>query len=260
LIEHADIRRMLLQQKCYVEGAFALAIYGGTLIDAQIATEDAAVRRDAALKLELLTPVIKAWSGEWCTKANDLAIQVLGGYGYTREYPVEQYWRDNRLNPIHEGANGIQALDLLGRKALLENGAALQAMLAELRATAVEAMTIPALAKFSVALSDSVELIEQTTRVLAGCMAGGRVRLGLANASDYLTLVGHAFIAWTWLKQALISERALVNAAEHDREFYAGKLAACRYFFRHELPIVEPLARHLQQLDDTTLAMRPGQF
>jgi butyryl-CoA dehydrogenase len=260
LIEHADVRRMLLQQKCYVEGAFALAVYGGTLIDAQIAADDASLRRNAALKLELLTPVLKAWSGEWCTKANDLAIQVLGGYGYTREYPVEQYWRDNRLNPIHEGANGIQAIDLLGRKAMLANGAALQAMLDELRATAADASAIPALMEFSAALTEGVALIEQTTRILAGAMAEGRARLGLANASDYLTLVGHTLIAWTWLRQALISSRALPNAAEHDREFYEGKLAACRYFFRHELPIVEPLARLLRRLDDTTLKMTPGQF
>jgi butyryl-CoA dehydrogenase len=260
LIEHADVRRMLLQQKCYVEGAFALALYGGTLIDAQMASESADIRRSAALKLELLTPVIKAWSGEWCTKANDLAIQVLGGYGYTREYPVEQYWRDNRLNPIHEGANGIQAIDLLGRKAMMANGAALAAMLDELRATIADAETVPVLAEFAGALASTADTIEQTTRALSNCMHAGRVRLGLANASDYMTLVGHAFIAWIWLKQALVAARALPDAPGHDREFYQGKLAACRYFFRHELPIVEPLAQLLQRLDDTTLSMSPDQF
>ena len=260
LIEHADVKRMLLQQKCYVEGAFALAVYGGTLIDAQMGSEDAEVRRNAALKLELLTPVIKAWSGEWCTKANDLAIQVLGGYGYAREYPVEQYWRDNRLNPIHEGANGIQAIDLLGRKVMLENGAALQAMLDELRATIAEAAAFTTLAEFAEALAGSVETIEQTTSVLAGCIADGRVRLGLANASHYMTVVGHAFIAWTLLKQALVATRALANEAGHGREFYQGKLAACQFFFRHELPMVEPLARLLQRLDGCTLATTPDQF
>ena len=260
LIEHADVKRMLLQQKCYCEGAFALAIYAGNLIDLQAQSADAQQRREAMLKLELLTPVIKAWAGEWCTKANDLAIQVLGGYGYTRDYPVEQYYRDNRLNPIHEGSNGIQGIDLLGRKALMDNGAALQAMLAELRATAVEAELIDGLAMFASALQQTASTIADTTRVLAACMADGRVRLGLANASLYLTLVGHGLVAWVWLKQAVIAARAIDAATAGDRDFYEGKLAACRFFFRYELPLVEQYAHLLQSLDDTTLAMKPEYF
>ncbi len=260
LVEHADVRRMLLQQKCYVEGAFALAIHGGRLIDAQVGSEDAEVRRLAALKLEFLTPVIKAWSGEWCTRANDLAIQVLGGYGYTREYPVEQNWRDNRLNPIHEGANGIQAIDLLGRKAMLGNGAALAAVLDDVRATIAATSTTAELTEFSRSLQECVATIEQTTRVLTACLAAGRARLALANAAHYLTLVGHVLIAWTWLRQAQVAVRALASAAGHDHDFYQGKINACRFFFRHELPTVLPLARLLQALDDTTLATTPGQL
>ena len=260
LVEHADVRRMLLQQKCYVEGAFALAIHCGTLIDAQTGSEDAESRRVATLKLELLTPVIKAWSAEWCTRANDLAIQVLGGYGYSREFPLEQFWRDNRLNPIHEGSNGIQAIDLLGRKALMENGAALAAVLNEVRATIAEAEAFPSLAEFSDALANGIAMIERTTHVLAECLNSGRVRLGLANASHYLTLLGHTLIAWVWLKQAVISERALPTAGDQDLEFYRGKIAACRFFFRHELPLVQPLARLLQDLDDSALATTPDQL
>ena len=260
LIEHADVRRMLLQQKCWCEGAFALAVYAGNLVDAQGQAESADARRDATLKLELLTPILKAWSAEWCTRANDLAIQVLGGYGYTREYPVEQYYRDNRLNPIHEGSNGIQAIDLLGRKAMMERGAALQAMLGELRATAAEAAELPMLGEYSSALLDAVARIEATTQALGARMAGGEVRLALANASLYLTLVGHAFIAWIWLKQALLASRALAGASAADLDFYQGKLAACRYFFRYELPIVQSNADLLQAMDDTTLAMQPEHF
>ncbi|KFN43466.1 acyl-CoA dehydrogenase [Arenimonas oryziterrae] len=260
LIEHADVKRMLLQQKCYVEGAFALAIYGGTLIDRQAQHADAAERRLAALKLDLLTPVIKAWSGEWCTKANDLAIQVLGGYGYTREYPVEQFWRDNRLNPIHEGANGIQGIDLLGRKVLMDGGAALEAILADLLATAAEAKTQAGLAEYAQALMRTVQRLGETTKILAACLKEGRVRLGLANASHYLTAMGHTLIAWVWLKQAVIAAKALPQATDADRDFYEGKLFACRFFFRHELPSVEPLLTLLQALDDTTLAMRSEHF
>ncbi len=260
LIEHADVRRMLLQQKCWCEGAFALAVYAGNLVDAQGQSADPAVRTEATLKLELLTPILKSWSAEWCTRANDLAIQVLGGYGYTREYPVEQYYRDNRLNPIHEGSNGIQAIDLLGRKAMMERGAALQAMLLELRATAIEAAGVPALAEYSQALMDAMARIEKTTQAIAARMAGGEVRLALANASLYLTLVGHAFIAWIWLKQALAAANSLTSAGATDVYFYQGKLAACRYFFRYELPGVQANAGLLQDMDDTTLAMQPDSF
>jgi butyryl-CoA dehydrogenase len=260
LIEHADVKRMLLQQKTYCEGAFALAIHCGNLIDAQANAAEPAQRRAATLKLDFLTPVIKAWSGEWCTKANDLAIQVLGGYGYTRDYPVEQYYRDNRLNPIHEGSNGIQGIDLLGRKALMEGGAALQSVLAELRATAEEAGAVAGLESVARALLRTADTIEKTTRVLSACMADGRVRLGLANASLYLTLVGHGLIAWVWLKQALVAARALEHASASDRDFYQGKLAACRYFFRYELPLVDAYANLLQKLDDTTLEMQAEFF
>jgi len=260
LIEHADVKRMLLQQKCYCEGAFALAIYAGQLIDAEAQAEAPTRRHQATLKLELLTPVIKAWSGEWCCKANDLAIQVLGGYGYTRDYPVEQYYRDNRLNPIHEGSNGIQAIDLLGRKVLMEQGAALQLILAELHTTATAAESIDGLQCFAASLRQAADTIADTTRVLAASLADGRVRLGLANASLYLTLVGHGLIAWMWLQQALVAARALPTAAANDRHFYQGKLAACQFFFRYELPPIQAYAELLKNLDDTTLTMTPAGF
>ena len=134
LIEHADVRRMLLQQKCWVEGALALGFYASMLVDMQH-EGDEALRRESELLLDILTPIVKAWASEHALKANDLAIQVLGGYGYTREYPVEQCYRDNRINPIHEGTNGIQAIDLLGRKAMMQNGAALKLLLQRIGAT-----------------------------------------------------------------------------------------------------------------------------
>ena len=115
IIEHADVKRMLLAQKAYAEGALALELYCARLVDEQH-TGDEAAAKDAALLLEVLTPIAKSWPSEWCLEGNSLAIQVHGGYGYTRDFPVEQYWRDQRLNMIHEGTHGIQALDLLGRK------------------------------------------------------------------------------------------------------------------------------------------------
>jgi len=256
LIEHADVRRMLLQQKAYTEGALGLAMHAATLVDMQAQDPDPQRRREAHLLLELLTPVIKAWSAEWCLKANDLAIQVLGGYGYTREYPVEQYWRDNRLNPIHEGANGIQGLDLLGRKAMMDGGAALKLLLRDVAATARAAAGVPALAGYAAALSQCAASVASTTGVLGAAMARGDVRLALSNASRYLGLVGHLAVAWSWLGQALVAARA-TPATPADADFYAGKLAACRWFFLHELPATELDARLLSALDATVCDTRP---
>ena len=260
LIEHADVRRMLLQQKCWCEGAFALAIRAGLLVDARDHARDAAQRERAGLMLELLTPVLKAWSADWCTRANDLAIQVLGGYGYTREYPVEQYWRDNRLNPIHEGANGIQALDLLGRKVVMADGAALRAVLAEIGETIAAAKGLDALAAHARTLQAACATVAELTGLLVARMAAGEVRLALAQASAYLTLLGHVLVAWMWLRQAQLAVHALPQAGPADRDFYQGKRLACDYFFRHELPPVLASAAALRALDDTALAMQPANF
>src|SRR6476660_982422 len=134
LVEHADVKRMLLAQKAYAEGGLALILYCGRLVDLCRTAdgEDYAARH--AL-LELLTPVAKSWPSEWCLEGNSHAIQIHGGYGYTRDFPVEQYWRDNRLNMIHEGTHGIQAADLLGRKVLMEDGRGLHLLAARMRET-----------------------------------------------------------------------------------------------------------------------------
>ncbi len=126
IIEHADVRRMLLAQKAYVEAGLALSLYCARLVDERNTAPDATARRRAGLLLDLLTPIAKSWPSQWCLAANDLAIQVLGGSGYTRDFPVEQLYRDNRLNPIHEGTHGIQALDLLGRRVALVGGRGLR--------------------------------------------------------------------------------------------------------------------------------------
>src|SRR5690606_20512495 len=132
IIEHTDVKRMLLMQKAYVEGAFDLGLYAARLTDDQQTADSEQERRNAGELLDLLTPIVKSWPSEFCLKANEQAIQILGGHGYTREYPVEQFYRDNRLNHIHEGNHGIQSLDLLGRELMQKKGAGVQ-LLHELR-------------------------------------------------------------------------------------------------------------------------------
>jgi alkylation response protein AidB-like acyl-CoA dehydrogenase len=258
IVEHVDVRRMLLQQKAYVEGALALCLYCARLVDREaIATDDVA-REEAHLLLEILTPIAKAWPSEFCLEANKLAVQVLGGYGYTRDYPVERLYRDNRLNPIHEGTNGIQGLDLLGRKVTMHNGAAFRLLAARIGADAKALRGEAAIAEFATALERAVKTVVDTTAVLAQAALAGKTELFLANANLYLEMLGHTVIAWMWLRQAAVAARALPAAVAADRDFYAGKLAACRYFFRYELPKAARQAEMLQTLDDTVLATPQG--
>jgi butyryl-CoA dehydrogenase len=258
IIEHADVRRMLLQQRAYVEGAQALGLYAAALVDHAQQGEEA-TRRDSGLLLDLLTPIVKAWSSDWCLKANELAIQVLGGYGYTREYPVEQYYRDNRINPIHEGSNGIQALDLLGRKALQDNGAGLRLLFDRIAATCSQAAGDEVLRTFATALGEAAKLAGATSRDAAARMGAGEARAVLANAHWYLQLLGHVCIGWMWLWQAL----AALRKAEREpalAEFAAGKLATCRFFFATELPQVEHWARLVREVDRSALDADPACF
>ena len=259
IIEHADVRRMLLAQKAYVEGGLALSLYCARLVDLGDAAEDAAAREDAKLLLEILTPIAKAWPSEYGLEANKLAIQVLGGYGYTRDYPVERLYRDNRLNPIHEGTNGIQAIDLIGRKALMKDGAALRRLLAEMQAEAETASALGELAEESGALRAAITAIATTTQALLPLARSGDSERFLANAAAYLEMLGHSVVAWLWLRQARVACSAIA-ANEADREFYAGKRSTCRWFFRHELPKALRAAELLRSLDDTVLTMPAGGF
>jgi butyryl-CoA dehydrogenase len=257
LIEHADIKRMLLAQKAYVEGAFALGLYCARLVDDKASAPDVSVRRNASLLLEILTPIMKAWPSEWCLEANKLAIQIHGGYGYTRDFPVEQHYRDNRLNPIHEGTNGIQAIDLLGRKVGLENGAAFTLLLSKMTDTARETRASSALAEFGAALEDAIADVRATTDALAAIRDGGKLNLFLANASAYLDMLGHIVLAWMWLRQALVAAHGLDGG---EANFYGGKIAACRYFMRWELPKTRAQGELLRRLDSTCLDMRSELF
>jgi alkylation response protein AidB-like acyl-CoA dehydrogenase len=262
IIEHADVRRMLLAQKAYVEGALALCLYCARLVDDVHTAQTDKARQDAGLLLEMLTPIAKAWPSHWCLEANSLAIQVHGGYGYTREYPVEQFYRDNRLNPIHEGTNGIQALDLLGRKAGMQDGAAIQLLAREVSATVRQAGASESaeLRSSAQALNEALDRVMEVTRNLLCVIGRGEFELGLANASVYLDLAGHTVMAWMWLKQALVAVSQLKDADGADRDFYQGKLQACAWFFRWELPKTRQWQELLNSLDRTTLEMQDAWF
>lgn len=260
IVAHADVRRMLLVQKAYVEGGLALCLIGARLLDDSNTAPEQKARDEARLLLDVLTPIVKAWPSQWCLAANDLAIQVHGGYGYTREFNVEQFYRDNRLNPIHEGTNGIQALDLLGRKVAQNGGRGLESLTRLMSATVAEARPAadPDLAEGGQLLGAAIDDLDETTRVLLG--GSNSPQVALANASPYLDVFGHTVIAWIWLRQALAAHRALATASGADTAFYRGKLQAARYFLRWELPKAAAQHRLLRQLDTTWLAMKDEWF
>ncbi len=259
IILHADVRRMLLAQKSYVEGGLALCLYCARLVDEQKTGGSESARREAGLLLDILTPIAKSWPSQWCLEANSLAIQVHGGYGYTRDYKVEQFYRDNRLNPIHEGTHGIQALDLLGRKVGMEQGRAFELLVARMAQTEAEARASESalLHQFGEALNEAMAQAGITTRAL---LSVRDPNLMLANASVYLEMLGHVVIAWVWLRQAVLAESALATAQGDDSAFYQGKLQACQYFFRYELPKTAAQNELLRSLDPTCLEMRDQWF
>lgn len=260
IVEHADVRRMLLTQKAYVEGAFDLGLYAARLFDdtQTLATEEE--RRKALELLDLLTPIVKSWPSEFCLKANELAIQILGGHGYTREYPVEQYYRDNRLNPIHEGTHGIQSLDLLGRKVSMNGGAALKQLMALIQATCQRASAFESLDRLRQPLEQLVQRLGGVTLALLGDLLAGKVNQGLANSALYLKAFGHAVIGWRWLEQAIRAEEGLANGNPVDADFYRGKLQAARYFLTWEVPSCQHELNILEARDDTCLEMHDAWF
>ena len=255
--EHADIKRMLMTQKAFIEGAQTLIYYSAQLIDQKkLATDSAALAR-IDLLLDLLTPICKSWPSEFCLEANKLAIQVLGGYGYTREYPVERLYRDNRLNHIHEGTWGIQGLDILGRKAQMQNGAAVAVLRDEIQITLDAAADLAGLASHCVQLADALAQVEATIKAVSEADDSS---LALANATIFLDAMGHLVIAWMWLKQAVAATVGLDKGHEPDTAFYRGKLAAAQFFYRYELPKIQSNLAIVASLDSTCYDLASDQF
>ncbi|HEX2904591.1 MAG TPA: acyl-CoA dehydrogenase [Jatrophihabitans sp.] len=248
IIEHPDVRRMLLAQKSYVEGGLALGLYCSKLVDLESTATSDAERARAHQLLDVLTPIAKAWPSQWCLAANDLAIQVHGGYGYARDYPVEQFYRDNRLNPIHEGTNGIQALDLLGRKVAQDGGAGLRLLAETITGTLDRAASAaPAAREFAASVHAALQRLLEVTATLYGT---GDPELTLANAHVYLEASGHLVVGWLWLDQ-------LLAVGDQPGPFYEGKRRAARYFHRWELPRTGPMFDLLESLDRAVLDTPP---
>ena len=249
IIEHADIKRMLLAQKSYSEGALALELYCAKLVDEQH-TADAIAADEARLLLEVLTPIAKSWPSEWCLEANSLAIQIHGGYGYTRDFPVEQYWRDNRLNMIHEGTHGIQGMDLLGRKVLMEEGRGVHLLGARMRETADKAMVFADLAADAKALNTALQKVIAATQM---AWSSGQPQEALANAVPYLQAFGHLVLAWIWLDVS-------ASCRGDQTPAQTGRQAAAKFFYHYELPKIDAWLQVVSNRDMTCANLAEDAF
>ena len=263
IIEHADVRRMLVRQQAIVLGGLVLIARASYYADLAGHAELPAERERAQLLLELLTPVAKSFPAERGFEANALALQIHGGYGYSSEYLPEAWLRDQKLNTIHEGTTGIQALDLLGRRAVAKGGAGLAALGAEVATTCARATAAGVDPAWISAIERAVGVIGALTGELARRGLAGDPEAMLAHASDYLELFSIVVIAWQWLELAAISREALAGPlprgrASRDEGYYRARLAAAQYWIRTELPRVEHLAALCRDGEDSYVRLDPA--
>ncbi len=259
IIEHADVKRMLLFQKAVVEGSLSLLMQCGIYEDLEHVTEGEE-HENYNLLLELLTPIAKSYPAEMGILSCSTAIQILGGYGFCDEFPVEQLYRDVRIHTLHEGTTGVQGMDLLGRKMTMKKGKAAGLYFAEVRKAIQAASADAELKPFAADLEAALGKLEKVTGYLMGIAMKGDVELFMADATLYLEFFSIIAIAWQWLIQATAAKKALAAKLEEGEiNFYQGKVFTCTYFFGYELPKIEGLAVRLTHSDGVTIKMQ-GQY
>lgn len=253
IIEHSDVRRMLLFQRAVVEGSMSLVMQCCVYSDlAGVSSGD--LKERYTLLLDLLTPAAKTYPSEMGVLSVSQGLQCLGGYGYCDEFPLEQFYRDIRIHPIHEGSTGIQGMDLLGRKVVMQNGKAFMLFLVEMAETMNAARAREDLRPYADKLQDATDSLRDTTLALVGVATSGQVENFLADSTLYLELFGIVAVAWQWLKQGMESSIRRENAgSDADRLFYSGKLLTMKYFFHYELPKTKWLAERLSENDGLTV-------
>jgi alkylation response protein AidB-like acyl-CoA dehydrogenase len=260
IIQHADIRRMLLFQRAVVEGSLALVLQCSKYSDLE-RTLSGEEKEKATLLLDILTPVAKTYPSEMGILSISAGMQCLGGYGYCDEFPLELYYRDARIHPIHEGTTGIQGITLLGRNVTLKNGAAFKLFLSEVQAAIQQAEEFAELKPYAQGLKEGADRLTKVTLHLIGVAQNKGPEVFLADATLYLEFFGIISIAWQWLLQAVTAQKALSQGLSgSEADFYQGKLYTFRYFFKYELPKIEGLAKRLMDADGLTVEMKESFF
>lgn len=254
IIHHADVRRMLLLQKAFVEGAISLVVECLKWYDLEklMQGED---HEKAYLMLEILTPIVKTYPSEYGIVSVSNAVQVLGGYGFTMDFDVQQYYRDIRIMSIYEGTTGIQSIDLLGRKIQLQQGKAFHVLIAEMMRTVSAANQIAELRVYSEKLMAAIERLKTVLSHLVQFAKNGEVEKYLADANLFMELSGIVTVGWQWLKQAVNASKALSGnvEAEMSPEFYESKMETMKFFYKYELPKTISLADSLMNTEWLTI-------
>ncbi|MCP4353852.1 MAG: acyl-CoA dehydrogenase [Desulfobacterales bacterium] len=260
IIEHADVKRMLLFQRAVVEGSLSLLMQCYMYADMEKLTHGAEKEKNSLL-LDILTPVAKTYPSEMGILSVSQGLQCFGGYGYCDDFPLELYYRDARIHPIHEGTTGIQGMDLLGRKVMMNNGKALKLYIEEVQKTVQAALEISVLEPYAQTLSGALDKLGQVT-LYSGEIAQKRgPEVFLADATLYLEFFGIITIAWQWLLQAVCAQKALENdLSKAEFNFYKGKFYTFQYFFAYELPKIKGLAERLMNADGLTVEMVADYF
>ncbi|MEC5210916.1 alkylation response protein AidB-like acyl-CoA dehydrogenase [Psychrobacter sp. PL15] len=260
IINHGDVKRMLLAQKAYTEGGISLCLYGSNLIDRINTCDDVTLKAELSELLDLLTPVLKAWPSEYGPKANDLGIQVLGGAGYTREYHAEQFWRDNRLNPIHEGTNGVQALDLSFRKLWQNQGLGIQILKREVTHD-LQNISTPEAAKLAANLTPYMGQLHDVLVHLGGVLATDKAITLTGNAQAFMNIFATIVVSWIWIRQASKAEQLLSASPDLEKQnFYNGKIQAAKYFIDWELPTIKRDIKLLMNTNEVCTDMQADWF
>ena len=258
IIEHPDIKRLLMMQKLAVEGSLALTLFCAFLYDRYLVETNESSKEEINLLLELLTPVAKSWPSEFCLEANKHAIQVLGGYGYTKDFPLERFYRDNRLNPIHEGTHGIQALDLIGRKIFANEGKSFIFLLTLIKETISKAKKDAELKIFGDQLDASIMQLESVVESIKLKRKNSSDYLALSSAGIFLDAFGLILIGWMWLKQGIIVFEKL--RVEDTNPFYLGKKSTIKFYFNHDLPKARERLDFISRFDSSFVEMESNWF
>lgn len=260
IIEHAEVRRMLLRQKAYVEGCTTLLAYSAMLQDTMRGVNDKQDERyiNARGILELLTPVCKAYSSDVAIESVSTAMQVYGGSGYIEEYPLAQLYRDVRICPIYEGTNQVQAMDLLGRKVAAKNGMAFQALMMEIGKTLAETAEVEEIKDLSARVNKAMEAVVETTMHLGAIGMSGEVERYISHASPYLTAFSQLVVAWRMLIQANIANRKINEGS--DDTFYISKLETTRYYIRAILSSTQTICQNIKDESDSALNFQQAWF
>ncbi|HOF13731.1 MAG TPA: acyl-CoA dehydrogenase [Spirochaetota bacterium] len=260
IIHHADVKRMLLKQKAIVEGSLSLIIQTGKLVDL-INTSAGEEKEKYELFLDMLTPIVKTYPAEMGVVSTSLAIQCMGGYGYSSEFPVEQYMRDSRIHPIHEGTTGIQGMDLLGRKVTMKNGATAKVYMTEIYKTIASAKQYPSLISYAEDLDKAAALWQEVTGFLIQFAVKGDIERFLADATLFLEFSGLICIAWQWLLQGIAVQNSINNSSgSYSKDFLEGKMQTLAYFFRYELTGIYALEKIIRGSDGLTVSMQENYF